>query len=60
MHMVVENQEMRFYGKTTRGEFAWFVIFMGCLGLLGLLTLIYSLFSVEHNIYVTLQNIKIH
>ncbi len=28
-----QPQTTRFYGKTNRGEFAWFVIFMGCLGL---------------------------
>ena len=31
-----QSQTTRFYGKTNWGEFAWFVIFMGCLSLIAL------------------------
>ncbi len=35
-----QPQTLRFYGKTNWGEFAWFVIFMGCLGLVFTFTLV--------------------
>ena len=36
-----QPQTLRFYGKTNWGEFAWFVIFMGCLGLTALFTMVF-------------------
>ena len=36
-----QPQTLNFYGKTNWGEFAWFVIFMGCLGLGVLFTMVF-------------------
>ncbi|GEM_PF-6343969 len=43
MRVVAENQEMRFYGKTTRGEFVWFVIFMGAFCFIGFVVSVWGL-----------------
>ena len=44
-----QPQTLRFYGKTNWGEFAWFVIFMGCLGLGVIFTMVFfDMESVYH------------
>jgi len=37
LRIEAESEEMRFYGKTTKSEFAWFVIFGGLLGIIGVI-----------------------
>mgnify|MGYP000250476134 CR=1 FL=1 len=52
------SQEMDFYGKTNRGEFAWFVIFMGCLGMGALIVILYGIVAEESNRNLLLSSPK--
>ena len=59
LRVMPENLEMRFYGKTTRAEFAWFVIFMGLLGLLGVGVILISIFFNASNFHHFLSSKEI-
>jgi hypothetical protein len=51
---ITQDQSMDFYGKTNRGEFAWFVIFMGCLCAGGLVIIIPHLHPHDDNFIIVL------
>jgi hypothetical protein len=46
---ITADQSMDFYGKTNRGEFAWFIIFMGCLSAGAFITMIWGLTPDDEN-----------
>ena len=52
-----KGQEMRFYGKTTKSEFAWFVIFGGFLCMFGLMIILHALLFYPHNRQILFSSI---
>jgi len=58
LRIEAESEEMRFYGKTTKSEFAWFVIFGGLMGVGGLIVIVHAILFNPSNRAVLFSSVE--